>query len=84
MRIDRPAELTAVLSAAVVRERAHELAGRGNKELQRYICARAGGFDAKSSFRRVVFGACDRNGVIRAAAHSGIAEKSAREIAFAP
>ena len=62
LRIDRPRELTAVSSAALVRKRADQLVTRSDKHLQGRVRISARRLNSQSALRAVVFGSrnCDR------------------------
>jgi hypothetical protein len=76
LRIDRPRELTAVSSAAIVGKRSDELAAGSDKCLQRRVCTRARRLNSQSAVAAVVFGPRDRNRV--GAARRGIDSQSSR------
>jgi hypothetical protein len=59
LRIDRPRELTAESSAAVVRERADQLTTGSDKHLQCRCCTGARRLNPQSALGAVVFGTRD-------------------------
>ena len=61
LRIDRPRELTAVSSAAIVGKRSDELAAGSDKCLHRRVCTRARRLNSQSAVAAVVFGLRDRD-----------------------